>query len=158
MTLGPFLASRTIGGVEQRVIQSLDAYRMGKHGGVPVVAALVADRPWALSPGYLREFLYGKPAWISSGEQGWEAALSQEPEPCLFKDPLYGSLAGCLVLARSERRPLAISGKACSNPFAMAPLRVGEQPFALLSEARRDANLPVLRWTGDKDLVLDLGA
>jgi hypothetical protein len=158
MTLGPFLAARTIGSVERRVVESLDAYRMGEQGDLPVVSAMVSDRPWTLSPGYLREFLYGKPSWVTSGADGWEAALSQEPEPCLFKDSLYGSLAGCLVLARSDTQPLALVGKACSNPFSMAPLRRGEQPFALLSEVRREGQLPVLRWSGDKAHVQRLGA
>ncbi len=158
MTLGPFLAARTIGHVEGRLVQALDAHRMGEHGDTPLLAALVSDRPWALSPGYLREFLYGKPAWVSSSAGGWEAALSQEPEPCLFKDPLYGSLAGCMVLSRSDAEPLALIGKSCSNPFSTAPLRVGEQPFRLLSEARRDGLLPVLRWTGDEHHSQRLGA
>jgi len=149
MALGPFIGGRIMSSVEQRVVRDLDRYRMGPHGAEPVVVAMVSDRPWRIPSGTLRDFLYGKPRWVSSSvDDGWEAALSHEPEPCLFKDPLYNSLCGLIQIDRDDQEALAVGGRGWSNPYADAPLQPGELPLSLLAEVRRDDDLPVLRRTG----------
>ncbi|HJN78362.1 MAG TPA: hypothetical protein QGF58_30900 [Myxococcota bacterium] len=151
MTVGPFIAGRVMATVERRIVQDLDRYRMGPHGTEPVLVTMVSDRPWHIPSGTLRDFLYGKPSWVSSSpEHGWEAALSHEPEPCLFKDPLYSSVCGVVQVDRDDKEALAVGGRGWSNPYADAPLREGELPFSVLAEVRRDDGQPVLQRTGPK--------
>lgn len=149
MTVGPFIGGRVMGGVERRILRDLDHYRMGEFGSEPVLIAMVSDRPWRIPSGTLRDFLYGKPTWVSSSpDDGWEAALSHEPEPCMFKDPLYSCVSGLMQVDRDDVEALAVGGRAWSNPYADAPLRAGELPFSILSEVRRENELPVLRRSG----------
>lgn len=149
MTVGPFISGRTMGVVEGRLVRALDRYRMGDLGHEPVLLAAVADRPWQLSPGYMREFLYGKPCWVATsheaGEPPWEAALSREIEPCLFKDSLYKNVAGVLMAERDPTDALLLRGRAMSNPLSDHSLLPGELPFRTLAEGRQDDGLPVLR-------------
>ena len=100
-----------------------------------------ANRSWSLSRGCIREFLYGKPAWTrtdAAAEVPWEACLSQDKEPCLFKDPLYESLLGLMMVERDPLEPLKLTGRAYSNPFGKRALLEGEQPLALLRESGRE--------------------
>ncbi|MCP4809218.1 MAG: hypothetical protein GY913_12615 [Proteobacteria bacterium] len=154
MTLGPFTGGRRMGLVERRIIQELDRYRMGPYGTEHTCVIAVADRPWGIARGTMREFLYGKPDMVSSDpEVGWEATLSNAPEPCLFKDPLYAPVEGVMLLSRSPDEALAIGGRAWSNPFAERPLEAHETPFETVAEVRRDNGCPVLRRTGPGELV-----
>ena len=155
MTVGPFIAGRVMAKVESRIVRDLDRYRHGPHGHEPVLVSMVSDRPWRVPSGTLRDLLYGKPRWVSSSpEEGWEAALSHEPEPCLFKDPLYSSVCGLMQVDRDEGEALAVGGRAWSNPYADAPLLADELPFSVLAEVRRDDHLPVLRRSGPRGRAL----
>jgi hypothetical protein len=139
--LGPFLTGRSVQRVEATVLRRLDAFRASAVGEEPILPVCVANRPWSLSRGYIREFLYGKPAWTrtdAAAEVPWEACLSQDKEPCLFKDPLYESLLGLMMVERDPMEPLKLTGRAYSNPFGKRALLEGEQPFPLLRESGRE--------------------
>jgi len=153
MTLGPFVASRVMTALEQRVVMALDRYRMGAHGDEPVLVAGVADQPWQLTRGYVREFLYGKPRFTltttdSEGERAWEAGLSPDQEPCLFKDPVYRDVAGVWLLERDGSGPLSMRGRAYANPFARAPLAAEQLQGPVLRSHRQEDGLPVVAWSG----------
>lgn len=155
MTLGPFVASRVMTALEQRVVRGLDRYRLGAHGDEPVLVAGVADQPWQLTRGYVREFLYGKPRFTltttdSSGERSWEAGLSPDQEPCLFKDPVYRDVAGVWLLERDGSGPLSLRGRAYANPFARAPLGADELESPVLHGHRQEDGLPVVSWSGPR--------
>ncbi|MCB9765694.1 MAG: hypothetical protein H6739_38325 [Alphaproteobacteria bacterium] len=150
-TIGPFVAGRTVSVVERRVVADLDRYRIGPRGLDPVLVCAVADQPWRMTRGYMREFLYGKPRWTLTGSEAydapWEAAISGDREPCLFKDPLYKMVAGVLMLARARGEALVVDGFACSNPLGHYPLLPEELPMRMVAEGRRDGDgLSVLRW------------
>ncbi len=155
MAAGPFVASRVMQALERRVVRELDRYRLGSQGDQPVLVVAVADQPWQLSRGYMREFLMGKPRFISSETHdvrdsssavSWEAGLSREREPCLFKDSVYQSVQGLLLMERTGRDPLEVAGRAYSNPYARKSLDPGCCPVPTLYCHRTEDDLPVLRW------------
>ncbi len=153
MTLGPFIASRVMMALEQRVVMALDRYRLGPEGDEPVLVSAVADQPWQLSRGYVREFLYGKPRFTLStlsdnGERSWEAGLSSDTEPCLFKDMVYRDVVGLCLLERLSGAALTLRGRAYANPFAPAPLTADQVTLRLLAKHRSHDGLPVVSWTG----------
>ena len=154
MTLGPFVGGRLMGAVERRIVRSLDHYRMGPHGTEATCVVAFADRPWSIPRGTIREFLYGKPDEVTCApDVGWEATLSNVPEPCLFKDPLYAAVEGVMFLERAADEALAIGGEVWSNPFAERPLEAGETRFGAVTEHRRDEGRPVVRRNGRGRLV-----
>lgn len=163
MTMGPFLAGRTVAVLEHRVITELDRYRVGPNGLEPVLVMAMADQPWQITRGYSREFLYGKPRWIATTDEAsetpWQACINADREPCLFKDPLYRPLVGLSLLERVPGSPLSLTGRCYANPFGTAPLEPGELPLRTLAEFKRDEEArPIMRWFGDRSGVLELGA
>ncbi len=155
MTAGPFLASRIMQALERRVVMELDRYRVGALGDEPVTVVAVADQPWQLSRGYVREFLLGKPRFITtdtddSGTQGdavpWEAGLSRDREPCLFKDAVYESVRGVMLMSRTGRDLLEVTGQAYANPFTRHPLDPSWCPVPTLYRHREEDGQPVVRW------------
>lgn len=149
--LGPFLTGRSVQRLEHTMVRRLDQHLLTSDSDTPLYLVAVANRPWSLSRGYLREFLYGKPAWTqtqSASEEGtgWEAGFTPEPEPCLFKDKLYSSVGGLLMLERNPLDPLKVTGRSYSNPFSPVALRPEQQPFPILGETRREGENIVLRW------------
>lgn len=147
--LGPFLTGRSVQRLEHTMVRRLDQHLLAGAEEGPLTVVTVANRPWSLSRGYLREFLYGKPAWtqtVSKDEGGWEACLTTDPEPCLFKDRLYSSVGGVMMLERDPMEPLKLTGRSYANPFSSMPLQREDQPFPFLGEARREGEGIVLRW------------
>jgi len=158
MTVGPFISGRTMGVVEHRLVMELDRYRLGPGGREPVLVAAVADRPWRLSRGYLREFLYGKPAWVITRAKGdgpsWEAGLSNEVEPCLFKDGLYGNVAGVAMVERDPLDALTVLGTGMSNALSEVGLESSEFPFRTLARSRTEDGQAVIRYfEGDVERI-----
>ena len=127
MVLGPFLAGRSVRVLEHRAVQALDRYFASEFAGEPVMVAGVANRPWGLSCGYVRELFYGKPRWVESGDD-WRACLSKMKDPCLYKDALFHKVSGTMLLERDERDGLLLSGRTFSNPHAREPLLPTEMP------------------------------
>ncbi len=148
--LGPFLTGRSVQRIEANVLRRLDHFRSSPLGEEPLLLFCVANRPWSLSRGYVREFLYGKPRWTRTDRTGphpWEACLSQDRDPCLFKDPLYENVIGMMMVERDSVETLTLSGRAYANPFSKQPLGVGDQPFPLLAESGREEDGAVrVRW------------
>lgn len=152
LILGPFLGGRTRQVLEARVVRTLDRrLQAGRPGSVVILS--VADGPWRMGSSYLREFLYGRPAWTQSatGDAPWEAALSDEREPSLFKEPLFDNLAALVQLGGVAPGSPILKGAVHSNPYARSPLTPGELQLQSLAVAREESGCPVLRWW-DRDL------
>lgn len=146
--IGPFFGQKVLEAVERRMLQELDAYRLGPRSRIPVLAACVADQPWAIPPGYLRDLLYGKPdlqvLTADGDERVHEYAFGNDRAPCLFRDPLYRFVSGLLVIDRTEAGEWRFS--ACLNPWAERPIRADELACPALAVDRWDDDRAVVRW------------
>lgn len=160
LTLGPFLGAHTIAVVERRLIQELDRARLGPYGDEPLLLMPIADQPFNVGRGYMRELLYGKPRWIrTSGEPGeipWQAGLSGAAEPSLFKDPLYRNVLGVAFLERPLGAITSFTGRACSNPFSAGPLLPDELPLRTVAQHRIEEDCVVIRWFETKTRLTTL--
>lgn len=159
LTLGPFGGATAMAAIESKVILELDRLRMSPEGHQPVLLSIVGDRPWGIPHNTLQAFFYGKPRWIQTswetGTPSWEACLSREAEPCLYKDPLYQGVLGSLVLHRSAQEHLDVGGAAWSNPFAPVPLSAPEVSLDSIAAYSTDEERPVLRrFSGAKHVSI----
>jgi hypothetical protein len=148
-SLGPFVAQRTIEILETRVVFELDAYRAGEPER-PVVVSCVADQPWCISDGYLRDLLLGKPVAQSTSATDGSYELTYGPtfSPSLFREPLYRSVAGLVLAERTVTDSLDVRTRAYLSPWA--DTRISPEALACPSLAldRIDGDRPVLRWFG----------
>lgn len=148
LALGPYDAHRVLAQVEQRLVHELDTYRLSAWSDQPLLVACVCDQPWNLPRGYLRELLYGKP--LAQATQPWEprytATFGPEMTPCLFRDPLYSTLAGVTLLERRTDQAAPSALRTYSNPWAHQVLGVDALPGRVFAEHRRDAGYPVMSW------------
>ena len=146
MVIGPFLAGRSVRVLEHRAVQALDRYFASEWADEPVMVAGVANRPWGLSCGYVRELFYGKPRWVESGSE-WRACLSKMKEPCLYKDALFHKIAGTMLLERDENDGLLLSGRTFSNPHSKEPLSPTEMPVRTYhSVDTDDTGRAIMSW------------
>ncbi len=148
-SLGPFIAQRTIEILETRVVFELDAYAMGEEKR-PVVLSCVADQPWCISDGYLRDLLLGKPLAQSTSETDGSYELTYGPafSPSLFREPLYRGVSGLVLAERGESDSLDVHTRAYLSPWA--DVRIGPEALgcASLAADRLDGDRPILRWFG----------
>ncbi|MED5371954.1 MAG: hypothetical protein VX899_13130 [Myxococcota bacterium] len=161
-SIGPFTGEAAMSAIESRVVRELDRLSVAPEGHHPVLLSVVGDQPWRIPPGTLRAFFYGKPRWIQTtwepGLPGWEACLSRETEPCLYKDPLYAKVVGTLLLHRPQRDQLLVSGETWSNPFSKAPLQAQELPLPAVAAYSHEDERPILRRFPGEPLVALGGA
>lgn len=151
--IGPFYGHRTLEAVEPRVVQELDRHLAGPSRSRPLLLACVADQPWALTPGYLRDFLYGRASRIETGEGVDEVEFNEQSSVALFRDPVYSCVSGLLLVDRQPARPHEVRVRALLNPWATHPVRasaLGLRAFAL-DEAR---SMAVRQETGRRAWVL----
>ena len=147
-TVPPCTGQRTTELVESRILAALDAHRLGPICRQPALLACVAEQPWQLSRGWIREMMYGKPSWI--GTQGsppvFEAAFDENSDPGFFQDPLYRSVCGALMVDRSLSGPTP-RARAFLNPWATQPLSVDSlSRLQRMAPSRREDNHTVLHW------------
>jgi hypothetical protein len=148
LALGPFGAQRMLEIVERRLVHELEGLRIGPRAELPVLLCAVADRPWRISRGFLRELLYGRPWRIEVGPppQGLELTYRDEYAPSLFRDPLYRNAAGLLMIGARPTAPEAAVVRAYVNPWSSAPLDEAALPRPQLRPVRSDEGAPVLSW------------
>lgn len=148
LVLGPFDADRVMQTLERRLVDELDAWRLSAWAAHPVIVCCVADQPWGLPPGYLRELLYGKP--VRQCTQPWDprytATFGPEFTPCLFRDPLYEALAGVVFIERRPDRVDPVAATAFINPWCERPVAVDAMPGRVFAVHHLDANRPVMAW------------
>lgn len=166
LMIGPYFAHRSLEVLEPRVVQELDRHLGTPQRAAPLLVACVADQPWALNEGYLRDFLYGRAQRIGAGDGAREVEFGGSASVCVFRDPLYAAVSGLLLVDREPRTPGAVRVRALLNPWAtvpLAPAEVGVRCFAEDPDAtaaararpslggesatpERVAGLRVLRW------------
>ncbi len=148
LSLGPYDAHRVMARLEQRMVQELDAYRLSAWSDQPVVVSCVADQPWELPPGYLRELLYGKP--LIQATQPWEprytATFGPEFTPSLFRDPLYSTLAAVILVERRANLTAPVATTSFVNPWCQRPVSVDALPGRVFATHHLDGDKPVMAW------------
>lgn len=162
LSLGPFLAHRTLEVVEPRVVKELDRHFFSPHRAEPVLVAAVADQPWALTPGYIREFLYGRPAETRVEEDGFTEVYRAAGGVSVFRDPLYAGAAGLILVDRRAEDAARVRARAWLNPWSPRPLPPTAFPIPTFAdgEAARGggpAGERVLRWWGAGRGEVDFG-
>lgn len=146
--LGPFQAHRVLEAVGARMVSELDRLRL-QGNTAPVLVCCVADQPWRLPRGYLRELLYGRPTWqtTAGAAPSLESAFSPSDAPSLYRDPLYRSVSGVLFLERTSESPAEVRGRAYLNPWAETSLAPFDLPCPTLSLIGHDDDLAIMRWS-----------
>ncbi|MDP2312066.1 MAG: hypothetical protein Q8P41_04115 [Pseudomonadota bacterium] len=133
LSLGPFYAHRTLEVLEPRVVNEIDRHVASAERGMPLLVACVADQPWAVNEGYLRDFLYGRARRISRENGIREVEFSGSGSVCVFRDPLYADVAGILLIDRKPTVSMAMGVRAWLNPWAtrrLTPADIGFRCFA----------------------------
>ncbi|MDP2307503.1 MAG: hypothetical protein Q8P18_15860 [Pseudomonadota bacterium] len=134
LTLGPFYAHRTLEVLEPRVVAELDRHVASAERNLPLLIACAADQPWAVNEGYLRDFLYGRARRISREGGVREVEFSGSGSVSVFRDPLYASVAGLLLVDRRPTVSMAMGVRAWLNPWATHRLTPADIPFCCFAE------------------------
>ena len=146
--MGPLDGFRTLEVVETRLVFELDAYQIKADAQAPLIISLATNGDWALSPGFLRGMLYGRPTWHRTNgvPHRQEMAFGIDTGPAIFRDPTYKKVAAAMIMDQQHGRgPCA---RAYLNPWS-APLR--QQAIAACATFgvdRWEDQTPVMRWFG----------
>lgn len=146
--LGPFEAQRTLEAIERRMVAELDRARLqGSGRDRSTLVVVVGDQPFRISPGYLRELFFGKPAFqlTDPDQPGLELWYGPRDAPCLFRDPHYHHVAGVLKLERPDPRVADMTARAWLNPWCEAGLSPADVGAPSLSVDRREDGYAVVR-------------
>lgn len=138
LMIGPYFAHRSLEVLEPRVVQELDRHLATPQRATPLLVGCVADQPWALNEGYLRDFLYGRAQRIRTEDGAREVEFGGSASVCVFRDPLYAAVSGLLLVDREPRNPTAVRVRALLNPWAnvrLTPADLGVRCFAEDPEA-----------------------
>lgn len=158
--IGPFLANRTLEAVEPRVVRELDRHNASTLRDTPVLLACVADQPWALTEGYTRDFLYGRPRAMLRDADESVSLFAPLGSVAVFRDPPYRNVGGLLLIDGQPADRVRLRARAWLNPWADHPLRqrdVGVRAFAedAAASSRHTAAwaepLRALAWQGDRE-------
>lgn len=149
--LGPHVASSCIPAVERRLLDDLERSSRGPRTERPLLVACVGDRPWPVSPGYLRDFLYGRARTMAMTRDGERHALEAEydtsPDPSLFRDARARDLSGLLWVGRDPSDPSRAHCTVHLNPWARVVLDAGAFPFVPVFAPERETDSGVaMRW------------
>ena len=164
--VGPFLAHRTLEAVEPRVVTEIDRHLGSTLRARPLLLACVTDQRWTLTPGYLRDFLYGRASRMSSGEGPPEVAFNEQTSVSLFRDPLYAGVSGVMFIDRDPARPTFYAARALLNPWATFPIAaaaLGVRCFAVDEERSavesngRGGRSWVMRWFDELPAEWEIG-
>lgn len=162
MSMGPFTGPASLAAAEPRVLDELERYHLGPLAGTPLLLVCASDQPWAVTPGYMRDFLYGPPRSMEGYRDGdksdIELCYGSTPAPTIFRDPVYSDLCGMLWLGRRAEDPSTADLRAYLNPWARHAMEPDLLPSCpVLATHRWQDGQPVLRWSGDrKDQAVSL--
>lgn len=153
--IGPFPGPVSLAAAEPRILDELGRYGLGPHAGKPLLLVCASDQPWAVSPGYMRDFLFGQPRCIEGyrdgGSSDMELRYGHQPSATLFRDPVYSDLCGLLWLSRRAEDPSSVEIEAYLNPWSRHRLEPDLLPSCpVLAQHRRQDGDTVLRWFGDR--------
>ncbi len=149
--LGPYLAPTCLLAVEARLLEELERRRQGRRAGRPTLVACVGDRPWPVSPGYLRDFLYGRARSMEMRREGegrhLEVELEADSGATLFRDPLCTDVGGLLWVGREPSDPSRVHCSVHLNPWARTALDAAAFPSTPVFARERDGEKGlVIRW------------
>lgn len=155
VSIGPFPGPASLAAAEPRILAELDRYSIGPHAGTPLLLVCAGDQPWSVTPGYMRDFLYGPPCCMESYRDGDSSDIelwyAKQPAPTLFRDPVYSDLCGVLWLGRRAEEPTSIQLQAFLNPWSRQPLEPDALPGCpVLGLHRWQDGQAVLRWSGQR--------
>lgn len=154
-SLGPFFAHHTLAAVEEKVTYELDAWRMGGGGRErPVLVCCVADQPWAINEGYLREAFLGKPTFTTTGDGPTRHGF-RGGNPSLFGDPQYECVGAVTMVERPVGSPTALSARTWLNPWAERSLAPGffSSQSVLATVEEPDEETVVVAWQPPTDVA-----
>jgi len=148
LSIPPSRVQKTLERVESRIIYTLDSYRVGPHGNEPAIVACVTEQPWRLSPGWLREMMYGKAIQqtTSGNSEQLEHSYRLSDEPGLFRDPLYRTMSGIVFLDRPMDNTASFTGRIYHNPWANTHLEPNSTKMATMGLIRQEQGLSVMGW------------
>lgn len=144
LTLGPFHAHRALEVLEPRAVREMDRHQSSSARHTPLIIACVADQPWALNPGYLRDFLYGR-ATVTVCEPGlktWQ--FGGGGSVCAFRDPLYSGVSAVLLVDREPKHAADVAVRAYLNPWARESLPA--EAFGVRAFAPIAHEPPIMAW------------
>ena len=146
--MGPLDGFKTLEVVETRLVFELDAYQLKGDAEEPLIVSLATNGTWALSPGFLRGMLYGRPTWhqTNGAPHRQEMAFGDSDGPALFQDPIYSRVAAALVM--DQQQGLGPCARAYLNPWSPQLAHPGIAGCATFAVDRWDAQTPVMRWFG----------
>ncbi len=145
--LGPFLANRTLEAIEPRIVRELDRHNASALRDTPMILTCVADQPWALPPGYARDFLYGRPRAMLGGSAGETVTLfSPTGSVAVFRDPTYRNVGAVLLVDRKPSEPGAITVRAWLNPWADRQLQASDLGIRCFGEDKTLSSTLTTEW------------
>lgn len=153
--LGPFYAHRALEVLEPRAVTEMDRHVQGSAREQPLILACVADQPWGINSGYLRDFLYGRPECIRAGDGTARYEYGNSATVCAFRDPLYARVSALLLLDRDPARPLEMRARAWLNPWARTPMAAAD--LGLPAFAPTETRPVVMRWSARPAALVSLG-
>ena len=143
--LPPVEGHHTLDRVMAELLGAADAWRQtAPRDGRPLLLTVVSDQPLNLSPGGLRELLYGKAVEQSTGPEGLQLVYGPEYAASLFRDPLQQRLAGLLLLERQRDLSAPPAAHLLLNPWCQRQLGGRKWPFPTTAATR---------WAGDRPVV-----
>ncbi len=146
--MGPLDGFRTLEIVETRLVYELDAYQQRAEASEPLIISLATNADWALSPGFLRGMLYGRPSWHRTNgvPHRHEMAFAPGSGPALFRDAVYDQVTAAMIMDQQNGRgPCA---RAYLNPWSAQPMTPGLASCATFGVDRWEDQAPVMRWFG----------
>jgi hypothetical protein len=153
--LGPFYAHRALEVIEPRTVAEMDRHVQGPARDQPLVLACVADQPWSINPGYLRDFLYGRPESIRTGDGAARYQFGDSATVCAFRDPLYACVSAMILMDRDPAAPLEMRAMAWLNPWARHPMTATDLGVPAFSPT--ESRPVVMRWSGPPVAQVRLG-
>jgi len=144
--MGPLDGFRTLEVVETRLVYELDACQIKGPADEPLIVSLATNADWALSPGFLRGLLYGRPQWHSTNGEPHrqEMAFAKDCSPSLFRDPIYNQISATLIM--DQQNGLGPCARAYLNPWSAHPMTPGMAACATFGVDRWEDKTPVMRW------------
>jgi hypothetical protein len=133
MALGPFTAHRSMAVLEPRCVEELDRHVASAHRDLPLILVAASDQPWPITPGYLRDFLLGRPTCTSREDGASVASFDGPASVCAFREPVYGAFSAFILMDRDPAEPLSVRARGWLNPWArrvLKPEELGVPAFA----------------------------
>ena len=120
-SIGPFSGQKTLERVERKIVKALDHHSATNRSEQPALLCCVTEQPWRVSPGWIREMLYGKPHWQRQVNGDMELGYRDGLDPSLFRNPQYRSISAIMLIDRPVGVSANTRAKAYLNPWATHP-------------------------------------